>query len=368
MKKMLLIGAFLLGGVNICSMEIVSAEYKLSRLDLGCIQKSYVPSQQTDSKIRMVKKYAMVGIIIAAAAGLFKLQGHLFPAEMLGKGSVIAVERSSSSADDGIVFRMAKSMLDTGKGWGRWVVAQVPSFIGGLILKSGYSTFTDHASYYRKIETVNGFIKQKTHINEIFKVLESTAVPYDIYSKYLSVDMNFGEHKMLVQKFVNDASDLIARDSDSMRFYLAQMLRQNYTQRSSELVNLENYALQAVPLQHQKESDLVEQVRMTDHIDRQTIFEMMNVLISDVKSVIAFVIVKNQDTLYRNVLLKNHINLTMQVTNSFVDRIEDLLNADVEQMYEASHKGHGLFDTVYEMRTFLKKMFDQFSSSMTILG
>lgn len=366
MKKMLLIGAFLFGGVNLCSIENMSVEYKLSRLDLACIEKSYVESEQQKSIMRTVKKYATAGAVLVTAMLLLKAQGHLFPTRAFNKSACLAVDPEVSSEDAGILKRLAQDIVATGKGFGKWVIGAVPGFIGGLVLQKGSSVFTNTFGYYRRVETVHGFVELNTHVYDILKVLETTAVPYDIYSNRLSTDINFGEHKFLVQKFVNDASDLIAQDSDSMRFYLAQMLRRDYSERNTELINLQNYAMQAMGPQQMNINDLLVHMKMVDRADRTTMTELMNILVDDVQRVLAFVKVKNLDNEYNQKLLQDHVKVFILAVNSFLDRIERLLNSDVEDMYAASHRNQGLFDTIYEMKQFLRKMFKTFSSSMKI--
>ncbi|AXK61133.1 hypothetical protein [Candidatus Chromulinivorax destructor] len=82
-----------------------------------------------------------------------------------------------------------------------------------------------------------------------------------------------------------------------------------------------------------------------EQFNRATIAEFCNFLILDIEKIAAFVTNKSQDQ-YVKLLYVDKIQSLISATNLFAAQLEENLACSLDDLYQQSKQGHGLFDLI----------------------
>ena len=333
--------------------------YEIVNISQESLKKACL-KERADKKYRVVKQMAVIGGIAAAIYAIISLQNQ-FGSDYVKASDVVNLKdvaefKKSKEVDPSTANFIWNGITSVPVTLTQWVVGVAPSIIGSTVLGIGTNAIADKWRESKETEKIKGFIVHKTEIWSLCAMLQELAAPFDIYSKRLSAEVNFGEHKVLIEQFVKDATNVIAEDAEWTRFRLSQMLRKDYNDRSVVLDGLQNQAINVMAYQQRLENDEndVSSLFESERSDRESLAEFGNHLVKEVERVTAFFIVKTEGHMMAE-FYKTGIDSLVDKTNIFAKALQEKLESPTKELYEQSKTGHGLFDLVFDFKQWLNK-------------
>jgi|GEM_PF-1613404 len=233
-------------------------------------------------------------------------------------------------------------------GIGKWVADSAPYCIGSGIFACGSGYLKNEWTEYADLQELSGFIKNKTKLWQLCHLLKEFAVPFDIYSQRLSVDINFGHRKVMMEEFMKDVLDSIGAQNQLMQRKLFSVMQKDYLDRSASLAQLQDFALDAIAQRQRVENGDFTLVSELIESNRIQIVSLSNVLITEVERVAAFMQIKMNQQVHSYFLNQEYIDNLVAKTNKFASMIESKLDSSLSDLYEDSRNGNGLFDIIFD--------------------
>lgn len=334
-------------------------QYKVIRISQESLQQS-VQVAKSDEQYRLLQRFAVAGVAVLAVVTLLKMQGYSSSPRgeyVLQAGDSIVhapldlvVEKKQ--IDNSIPVMLARGMY----GAGQYIVTSsidsaksigsvASSFIGAAILSIGSQQLSTLCTYFYEVEELSGFIKNETKLHKLFFMIKEFAVPFDIYSTRLSMDLNFGQQRILLADFMKEMIEAVDGSNEWHQSKLLAVMKKDYLHKTSSLQELQGFAVDAINYRQRIELGLVDNPLEIEAMNRMAIAEFCNFLILEIEKVAAFVQNKVENTYMKSYFTDKVQNL-MKATNLFAGQVEMKLALSMDDLYEQSKKGDGLFDLI----------------------
>ena len=367
---------------------LASENYKIIRISDESLQLA-IEKEKTDAQYRCIQKWATVGAAAAAVYGLIHLQDYLSFSDTskLAKGGSLPVNENLAVVDrsqwspnvhvdpsknlpwtfDNLpsfflngACNVGQGVVDTSLGVSKWIVQSAAGFIGFGALSYGVNEIGNYWSYFNETEELSGFVKHQTKLAKLSYVMKEFAVPFDIYSERLSMDLNFGAQRVILSDFMKEMIEAVEISNDWSRNKLLTLMKKDFLQKTSSLQELQDYALHAMSCRQRIESGLVNSQLEIEQFNRASLAEFCNLLILEVERVTAFIANKSENCFMKNYLTHGVDALTV-ATNNFAAQVEAQLALPMADLYVQSKQGNGLFDLIFNYTTFLEQNIDAMS-------
>ena len=333
----------------------IGENYKIIRISTESLQQA-VEKEESDAQYRCIQKWATIAAAAASVFAVMQLQGYF-----ISTGIPLAGDQSTKTdlahniipkTWENIPYRAGMSMVTNAIDCARSLSGAVSGFIGMTALSYGVGQAGTYGTYFHETEELSGFMKHQTKVWKLLHVMKEFAVPFDIYSHRLSMDVNFGAQRIMLSDFMKEMIDAAETSNEWSKNKLLHLMKKDFLYKASELQELQNYALHAMNYQQRIESGLVHSSLEIEEFNRVSIAEFCNLLILEVERVTAFIEMKTKNSFMKNYFSQGVTSL-VDTTNSFAAQVEAKLALSIHELHEQSKCGNGLFDLVYDFNSFL---------------
>jgi len=337
---------FILTLLMITHVVVSSDQYQILRISDDTLQKA-VEIEAYNTHVRYIKKMAMVATATSGVIGLMWLQSHFaFTGELIKKDDI----KIDTNLTQGLLQSFIKGTLNTSK----WLVTALTTFLGAQALNFGANQYQTNYTSLHESEELLGFVKHRTKVSQLIHIMKEFAVPFDIYSDRLSVSLNFGDQRIMIEDFMKDMIEAVDSSNEWSQRRLLAVMKKDYLQKSELLHELQDLALNAMNYRQQIQDNLVVTSLEIDQFNRMTIAEICNHLILEVEHIAAFIELSSQESFMKNYFIQGNQTL-ISATNVFAGKIEAMLSLSINDLHEQSKLGNGLFDLIFNFNLFLEQ-------------
>lgn len=358
---------FLMLVIPLCADE--GKKYQIVRITDDTLQCS-IEKAMYDEQQRSLQRWTTTGVAAVAVIGLFQLQGYIASskaADVQNCGTVSMPLHPEVKNDlvtnhsDSLITKcmnystaVAQNITTNSIYLSKNIGAAVSQFIGLGILNLGAQQITSYWTYFHEIEALPGFIKYKTRLPQLTDMLKESAVPFDIYSDRLSMDLNFGQQRMILAHFMKDVIGALDTQDEWSRNRYLEIMKKDYQQKTSSLHELQDYALDVINYQQRIQAGLEQSPLAIEDFNRATIAELCSMLVLQVEQIVAFIENKVKDS-HMKAYFSSKTKSLVAATNSFVGEVEIKLSLSIEDLHAQSKKGNGLFDLIFNFDELLQQ-------------
>jgi hypothetical protein len=137
-------------------------------------------------------------------------------------------------------------------------------------------------------------------------------------------------------------------------------MKKDYLHKTSSLQELQDFAVNAINYRQRIELGLVDDSLEIEAMNRMAIAEFCNFLILEIEKVAAFVQIKVENSYMKSYFTDKVQNL-IKATNLFAKQVEMKLALPMNDLYEQSKKGDGLFDLIYNFNILVNQHIEMMS-------
>lgn len=334
-------------------------QYKIIRISPESLQHS-VDIAKSQEDYRYMQKVVITTVAAACVIGLFQLQPYFAQNSkyVLKEGDVIVslgsevksmIDQDNSNFLYTYMCAVGKNIAENSIYFTKNIGAAVSSCIGMFMLNTASQQISSSWKYLYDVDSLRGFIEHQTNLDKLFFMLKEFAVPFDLYSQRLSMDVNFGQQRIVLAEFMQEIIRIAETSNSLNKGAIVSAMKKDYLRKTSSLEELQDLALQAINYRQQIEQGLVTTPLQIEQFNRATIAEFCNFLILDIEKITAFVTNKSQDQ-YIKLLYADKIQSLVSATNLFAAQLEEKLACSLDDLYQQSKQGHGLFDLIYNFQ------------------
>lgn len=348
-------------------------QYKVIRISQESLHHS-VQIAKSDEQYRLFQRLAVVGVAVAVVVALLKMQGYSSPrGEYVLQagdsivhaplaGAVLKKQTENSISDMAVqaVYGAGQYIITSSIDCAKSIRSVASSFIGMTLLNLGSQQLGTSWKYFHEVEELSGFINHTTKLHKLFFMIKEFAVPFDIYSTRLSMDLNFGQQRILLADFMKEIIEAVDSSNEWNQSKLLTVMKKDYLRKASSLQEFQNFAVDAINYRQRIEFELVDNPLEIETMNRMAIAEFCNFLILDIEKVAAFVQNKVENSYMRSYFTDKVQNL-IKATNLFAEQVEIKLALPINDLYEQSKKGDGLFDLICNFNILVDQHVDMMS-------
>ena len=208
-------------------------------------------------------------------------------------------------------------------------------------------------------ETVLWFLNEQTKINHVFGDLKNLSIEYDLHASLLSSQIFNQDAQIHMKAFVQDllkttrdyTSDNIFHDSQYLSFLLCEM-KKKYTRKGDELEALQSYIVPCVGLHQRSLNADGTPVGMfvSDEQRRKEIADLCQILVKEVERLTSFMAARLDKK-------SDRVDALIASCNAYIERMEVMLNASLDELEKLSKADCGMFTCSYEFeRVFMQQV------------
>jgi len=280
-------------------------------------------------------------------------QGQMVPAHMRVVTPVVQSNNDGSfwpvRAVADAVKGIGGSMASFGWDISKFLADSATLLAAGVITSAVYENMRQRIAQAYADESVLWFVEQQTKINGIFADLKQRTAEYDLHGSLLSSEMFNQDASVHLKAFVEDVSEAVRdyRQDDMMRdygyfAYLLGELKSKYVRQADEYGLLQNQIVPHVA-RRQRALASVDGVDLfeRDQQSRQDIAELCLLFAAEMNKLLAFIEIHQHKQQMR-------IQDLVRAGNAYLEGIELMLNASLEQLAQMSKDNKGMFTFTYE--------------------
>lgn len=334
----------------------------LSALDIDTCKIIRISQESLDSSTQIAKaneeyrtmqRWIIAGVATAVGVGLLYSQGYMSCQDKLRDDVIhkndLKIDHIPLVQDTSTVSKyingLGQSITNTTGYVARNIGSVVSSFAGKFLLNAGSQQIHSSWKYFHDVEKLSGFIHYTADIDKLFLIIKEFAVPFDIYSQRLSMDLNFGQQRILLAKFMQEMIEVVDNSDEWTKNRILSAMKKDYMAKTSSLQELQNFALNTIHYRQRIEGGYVDNSLEIEDFNRATLAEFCNILILEIEKIAAFVENKVRG---RNLqaYFSNKVQTLIYATNLFAEKIEAKLAYSMNELHKQSKNGDGLFDII----------------------
>ncbi|AXK61132.1 hypothetical protein C0J27_05375 [Candidatus Chromulinivorax destructor] len=200
-------------------------QYKIIRISPESLQHS-VDIAKSQEDYRYMQKVVITVAAAACVIGLFQLQPYFAQNSkyVLKEGDVIVslgsevksmIDQDNSNFLYTYMCAVGKNIAENSIYFTKNIGAAVSSCIGMFMLNTASQQISSSWKYLYDVDSLRGFIEHQTNLDKLLFMLKEFAVPFDLYSQRLSMDVNFGQQRIVLAEFMQEIIR-IAETSNSL--------------------------------------------------------------------------------------------------------------------------------------------------------
>jgi hypothetical protein len=333
-------------------------QYKVIRISQESLQQSILIAK-SDEQYRCIQRWAVAGAAVVAVIALLKMQKCSSPSgeyvlqagdTIVHAPSAVAIlqkqtENSISDMAVQAVYGAGRYIVTNSIDCAKSIASVASSFIGMTLLTLGSQQLGTSWKYFYEVEELSGFIKHETKLHKLFLMIKEFAVPFDIYSERLSMDLNFGQQRILLSDFMKEIIEAVDSSNEWNQNKLLLVMKKDFLHKASLLQEFQNFAVNGINYRQRIELGLIDNYFEIEAMNRMAIVEFCNFLILEIEKVSAFIQIKAENS-YMKSYFTDKVQHLIKATNIFAEQVEMKLALPIHDLYEQSKKGDGLFDLI----------------------